>query len=589
MEAEKTGVPFQPKSSPQQLEIYKRNYQNIKRGMSNEEYREFERVKKADYRARKKLAEQNNEPIVMKKKGRPRVIITDECEKIIQEMTNLHSISRDTAKKYYDDVRLLHKKIYDKVLDCKDFTWLKNIKLITDFITNKQNYSKINTQKMIIVSILQVLRTVDKEQKILSEEQLNTLSKLGTNIDQEFQQKVKDNKVQKPEQYLKWNDILKLKDKIKKNDRLLYSLTTLFPRRNKDYRKMKVVFDDNVDEYRGKPFNYVVVSGNKMEFVFNQYKEGAKKVYGVQIYPVPDNLKRILRGFLDQYDNDELLFKNNLGKEYSQGLFSKLIQDMFEKYTGKRVGFNTLRHSFFTNYINNKQPSENELSEKAKELGTSADEARKYRYKEDGILVDEVDSDEDVNEGEVVDLTKKKKKKPVRKVGNRRVQGVRKKKKSKPIDKDAEKENENEYVIEDDDDGDDEENVIDILKPSRSGEVVDLTKKKKKKPARKVGNRRVQGVRKKKKSKPIDKDVEKENENEYVIEDDDDGDDEENVIDILKPSRSGRVRKKPVRFRGDGFDKVVSKRKKIKHTPKRNEVDEFDKDEFMKMMCHFGK
>jgi hypothetical protein len=519
MEAEKTGVPFQPKSSPQQLEIYKRNYQNIKRGMSNEEYREFERIKKADYRARKKLAEQNNEPIVMKKKGRPRVIITDECEKIIQEMTNLHSISRDTAKKYYDDVRLLHKKIYDKVLDCKDFTWLKNIKLITDFITNKQNYSKINTQKMIIVSILQVLRTVDKEQKILSEEQLNTLSKLGTNIDQEFQQKVKDNKVQKPEQYLKWNDILKLKDKIKKNDRLLYSLTTLFPRRNKDYRKMKVVFDDNVDEYRGKPFNYVVVSGNKMEFVFNQYKEGAKKVYGVQIYPVPDNLKRILRGFLDQYDNDELLFKNNLGKEYSQGLFSKLIQDMFEKYTGKRVGFNTLRHSFFTNYINNKQPSENELSEKAKELGTSADEARKYRYKEDGILVDEVDSDEDVNEGEVVDLTKKKKKKP----------------------------------------------------------------------ARKVGNRRVQGVRKKKKSKPIDKDVEKENENEYVIEDDDDGDDEENVIDILKPSRSGRVRKKPVRFRGDGFDKVVSKRKKIKHTPKRNEVDEFDKDEFMKMMCHFGK
>ena len=519
MEAEKTGVPFQPKSSPQQLEIYKRNYQNIKRGMSNEEYREFERIKKADYRARKKLAEQNNEPIVMKKKGRPRIIITDECEKIIQEMTNLHSISRDTAKKYYDDVRLLHKKIYDKVLDCKDFTWLKNIKLITDFITNKQNYSKINTQKMIIVSILQVLRTVDKEQKILSEEQLNTLSKLGTNIDQEFQQKVKDNKVQKPEQYLKWNDILKLKDKIKKNDRLLYSLTTLFPRRNKDYRKMKVVFDDNVDEYRGKPFNYVVVSGNKMEFVFNQYKEGAKKVYGVQIYPVPDNLKRILRGFLDQYDNDELLFKNNLGKEYSQGLFSKLIQDMFEKYTGKRVGFNTLRHSFFTNYINNKQPSENELSEKAKELGTSADEARKYRYKEDGILVDEVDSDEDVNEGEVVDLTKKKKKKPVRKVGNRRVQGVRKKKKSKPIDKDAEKENENEYVIEDDDDGDDEENVI----------------------------------------------------------------------DILKPSRSGRVRKKPVRFRGGGFGKVVSKRKKIKHTPKRNEVDEFDKDEFMKMMCHFGK
>ena len=519
MEAEKTGVPFQPKSSPQQLEIYKRNYQNIKRGMSNEEYREFERIKKADYRARKKLAEQNNEPIVMKKKGRPRVIITDECEKIIQEMTNLHNISRDTAKKYYDDVRLLHKKIYDKVLDCKDFTWLKNIKLITDFITNKQNYSKINTQKMIIVSILQVLRTVDKEQKILSEEQLNTLSKLGTNIDQEFQQKVKDNKVQKPEQYLKWNDILKLKDKIKKNDRLLYSLTTLFPRRNKDYRKMKVVFDDNVDEYRGKPFNYVVVSGNKMEFVFNQYKEGAKKVYGVQIYPVPDNLKRILRGFLDQYDNDELLFKNNLGKEYSQGLFSKLIQDMFEKYTGKRVGFNTLRHSFFTNYINNKQPSENELSEKAKELGTSADEARKYRYKEDGILVDEVDSDEDVNEGEVVDLTKKKKKKP----------------------------------------------------------------------ARKVGKRRVQAVRKKKKSKPIDKDVEKENENEYVIEDDDDGDDEENVIDILKPSRSGRVRKKPVRFRGDGFDKVVSKRKKIKHTPKRNEVDEFDKDEFMKMMCHFGK
>ena len=519
MEAEKTGVPFQPKSSPQQLEIYKRNYQNIKRGMSNEEYREFERVKKADYRARKKLAEQNNEPIVMKKKGRPRVIITDECEKIIQEMTNLHSISRDTAKKYYDDVRLLHKKIYDKVLDCKDFTWLKNIKLITDFITNKQNYSKINTQKMIIVSILQVLRTVDKEQKILSEEQLNTLSKLGTNIDQNFQQKVKDNKVQKPEQYLKWNDILKLKDKIKKNDRLLYSLTTLFPRRNKDYRKMKVVFDDNVDEYRGKPFNYVVVSGNKMEFVFNQYKEGAKKVYGVQIYPVPDNLKRILRGFLDQYDNDELLFKNNLGKEYSQGLFSKLIQDMFEKYTGKRVGFNTLRHSFFTNYINNKQPSENELSEKAKELGTSADEARKYRYKEDGILVDEVDSDEDVNEGEVVDLTKKKKKKP----------------------------------------------------------------------ARKVGKRRVQAVRKKKKSKPIDKDAEKENENEYVIEDDDDSNDEENVIDILKPSRSGRVRKKPVRFRGDGFDKVVSKRKKIKHTPKRNEVDEFDKDEFMKMMCHFGK
>jgi integrase len=143
------------------------------------------------------------------------------------------------------------------------------------------------------------------------------------------------------EKFMDWKEILKVQRTMEKGtlDHLLVSLYTLQPPMRLDYCGMKVV----TTHPEAKDGNYLVMS-DKPYFIFTQYK--TVKRYGVVIKEVPKPLVVVLKRYFKGYPTD-ILF------QMSETAFSKLIGDVFEKHTTKRVTCNILRHSYVSHIKRN--------------------------------------------------------------------------------------------------------------------------------------------------------------------------------------------------------------------------------------------
>ena len=143
------------------------------------------------------------------------------------------------------------------------------------------------------------------------------------------------------EKFMDWKDILKVQRTMEKGtlEHLLVSLYTLQAPMRLDYCGMKVV----KTHPETKTGNYLVMT-DKPYFIFTQYKTA--KRYGVIIKEVPSALVVVLKRYLKGHPT-EVLFA------MSETAFSKLIGDVFEKHTTKRVTCNILRHSFVSYHKRN--------------------------------------------------------------------------------------------------------------------------------------------------------------------------------------------------------------------------------------------
>jgi hypothetical protein len=143
------------------------------------------------------------------------------------------------------------------------------------------------------------------------------------------------------DKYMAWGDILKVQRTMEKGtlDHLLVSLYTLQPPMRLDYCGMKVV----TTHPETKDGNYLVMS-DKPYFIFTQYK--TVKRYGVVIKEVPKTLVVVLKRYLKGHPA-EILFP------MAETAFSKLIGDVFEKHTTKRVTCQILRHSYVSHIKRN--------------------------------------------------------------------------------------------------------------------------------------------------------------------------------------------------------------------------------------------
>ena len=222
-----------------------------------------------------------------------------------------------------------------KLMDIKDETleWLKDSDAVITFIDGL-SYSH-NYKKTFYISIVSLLK-LDKIPYDAYKVKMDSYNAKQQEIYENQQLSVAE-----ADKYLDWKSILKVQQTMEKGtlDHLLVSLYTLQAPVRLDYCNMKVV----TTHPEAKDGNYLVMS-DKPYFIFTQYKTA--KRYGVIIREVPKALVVILKRYFKGHPT-EVLFS------MSEGAFSKLVGDIFEKLTTKRVTVNILRHSYVSYHKRN--------------------------------------------------------------------------------------------------------------------------------------------------------------------------------------------------------------------------------------------
>ena len=141
---------------------------------------------------------------------------------------------------------------------------------------------------------------------------------------------------------------------------LMMLLYTNKPPVRNDYAEMRVIFGNDIQvAVKDKANNYcfmTFLTSHHCAFVFNTYK--TSKVYGTKIHYTSDPLiERVLKEHIRIRFNGDYNTDKNLLFGVSKETFGKRLQDLFELYTGKRVGIDLLRRSYITRFIEDENPS----------------------------------------------------------------------------------------------------------------------------------------------------------------------------------------------------------------------------------------
>jgi integrase len=245
---------------------------------------------------------------------------------------------------------------YKKVLDFIEQKGIdyKNITNMGEYIEKINTLLKIDglpisdgTVKVYLVATQWYLKTnklnID-EQKIIKAE----IEKIKREHDDKVKQHVLIG--YQKENYLPWEDIIKVHDKLtisyKKNYTtytnyvLLSCYVLLCPRRLTDYAMMYVI---DLEEDLDKSRNYYVRS--KKYFIFNIYK--TQKCYKTQYIMVPEKLAIILDEYIDTFKKSEYIF------ELSSHAIQQKLTRLFQTHTNKNISVDILRHSYITWATNN--------------------------------------------------------------------------------------------------------------------------------------------------------------------------------------------------------------------------------------------
>lgn len=146
------------------------------------------------------------------------------------------------------------------------------------------------------------------------------------------------------EKYVKWDNILEVHNKLKKQinrDYVLISLYCLFPpRRVMDYAYMDVI--SSIEELLDDRNYYI---SDLKEFVFQKYKTA--KVYKIQKFKISDQLDDILKIYIKNYNIVGSLLN------MTESTLKRHLRNIFKANINKNIGVNVLRHSYISHKFNN--------------------------------------------------------------------------------------------------------------------------------------------------------------------------------------------------------------------------------------------
>ena len=280
------------------------------------------------------------------------------------------SLSDSSVITYASVLRSLYSKVFNsRDIDVKKFDDTKQVlEFLKDVPANKR--------KTILSALVIVTDNADYRDQMIGD--IHTYNKgIAT------QEKT-------PEQEASWitmDEIKKIYDALAKQAAVLYKKETLSsadlqeiqnyvivcllggvfipPRRSLDFCLFKI-------KEIAPALNYL----DKKTLVFNSYKTA--KTYGQQIVECPPGLLKILKKFISVNKTEWLLFDSNGGKLTPV----KLNQRLNKIFGGRKVGVNSLRHSYLSGKYADTIKVNEELASDMKEMGSSIAQSKTYIKKD---------------------------------------------------------------------------------------------------------------------------------------------------------------------------------------------------------------
>ena len=289
-----------------------------------------------------------------------------EIEKLIIEKRP--KLSKSSIKTYKSILTNLYKNVFET--DNIDINKFEDVDKIIKYLKEMLEPN----QRKTVLSALFVI-TNDKKYRDFMIDDIDKYN------EEENKQEIKEDK---KDSWTTTNDITKLYSELEQNALFLMkkkNLTTsdlqqiqnfiilcllggifIPPRRSKDYTEFKIKnIDKEKDNYR-----------NKNEFVFNTYKTA--KFYGQQKLPIPSLLGKIITKWVKINPTDYLLFDSTLGKLTNV----KLNQRLNKIFGDKKIGVNSLRHSYLSDKYQDTIKRNEDLEEDMKAMGSSKLQEKVY-------------------------------------------------------------------------------------------------------------------------------------------------------------------------------------------------------------------
>lgn len=275
---------------------------------------------------------------------------------------------KKTILSYIQILERLHSKIFDEPMD--GLAWLEDHELVLSEVDALYADKSLAAKSTVVNAIASIIgRTVNYAHVY------PVYSRKNRELASLRAEEGVRNRLDKGREYvLPW---AKLMEKVKpalelkqgsSRDRMVVRLFTLFPpRRCMDWQLMRVGYGAN----SSKKYNYLDLRRGR--FIFNAYKTA--KIYGQQVFDVPDNLMVHLRKYVRGKKTGDFLFESSPGLYYTA--FSSVVRNGFRAMTGpldaagRSMTANDLRHSYITWWLKQADRTVGQRNALAKKMGHS--------------------------------------------------------------------------------------------------------------------------------------------------------------------------------------------------------------------------
>lgn len=297
-------------------------------------------------------------------------------------LINKFFIKKPLPQEATEEIRkLLNNNDFDEDLILSQMTYINN-DIEPTINAVRTHYKNDNTFR----NYINILVVITSHLKTLNKSVYQTLTKLNIYINNQIQDKRKDNEIEDTDKDkiidLDKSTILNNIQKLNNiKDKLIYGLYTLFAARREEWRLTRITTETNEEKLKDPLNNYLIISTNPKQIIFNNYK--TSKTHGQQHFNINDT---DLNNIIDEYilnneltDGDYLFsLKCNKNKVISQPNFSHLINDVFFKVYNIPISLRFIRMSH-SSYLLNKNPSIKEMEILAFKMGHGLEEQGKYK------------------------------------------------------------------------------------------------------------------------------------------------------------------------------------------------------------------
>jgi len=272
----------------------------------------------------------------------------------IREMilTNRPNLSQSSIKTYMSNINKTARDV-GKTIETTDDIVKYHKEILENLMTYRPNIRKTKLSAF-IVALDQKDKTPKETADIIEDLRKQLYFDAEDTEKQEEKQKLTKSQ---EENYITWDEVLKVYESLrteaeplfkleklnkkqfnKLQDFVLLSMYVLIPpRRSLDYAQFKTRNPDLEKD------NYMVMKGRKKEatLIFNAYKNS--KRLGKQEVKISNQLRNIINKWMLKNPNDYLIV-NNVGKKIEQPKINLILNNVF----GRNIGSSMLRHIFLT-------------------------------------------------------------------------------------------------------------------------------------------------------------------------------------------------------------------------------------------------